>query len=201
MPVESESLPLIVQSTRIDYGHIYLETIVEEEEPSTSPAVDNKRLARSTKVCTLLSTLYLNLAVYHIFSNMSRWSFNFSDTSFFLRRVPHRPATKVKIRLYSISIFLLCIYQSPFTCLPSLAAIVGYGAWHYLGEYIFWVEYLNRMLILTPGNQYSVYKLYLGDLLCASPYTILFCLSNHCYMNFISNGAACVAFSRGMDFP
>jgi len=46
-------------STRIDYGRIYLETIVEEEEPSASPVVDNKQLARSTKqyVSMLLQSL------------------------------------------------------------------------------------------------------------------------------------------------
>jgi hypothetical protein len=41
---------LAVQATRIDYGR--LQTIFEEEEPSSSPAVDKKQATKSTKVHT-----------------------------------------------------------------------------------------------------------------------------------------------------
>ena len=49
---------LVIQATRIDYGRIYLQTIVEEEEPSTPPAVNKKQATTTTKVRTLLSTLH-----------------------------------------------------------------------------------------------------------------------------------------------
>ena len=51
--------PLVVQATRISYGRIHLQTILEEEEPSTSPAVDKKQTTRISKVRTRLSTLHL----------------------------------------------------------------------------------------------------------------------------------------------
>ena len=44
---------LVDQPTRIDYGRVYLQTIYEEEELSTQPAVDKKQVTRSTKVRTL----------------------------------------------------------------------------------------------------------------------------------------------------
>ncbi|KAF8816656.1 hypothetical protein BYT27DRAFT_7181509 [Phlegmacium glaucopus] len=49
---------LVVQVTRIDYGRTCLETIFEEEETSTSPAID-KQAAMSVKqyVLTLLQSL------------------------------------------------------------------------------------------------------------------------------------------------
>jgi len=47
--------PLITSATRIDYGRIYLQTIVEEEEPSTPPAVeDEKQATRTTKQYVLI---------------------------------------------------------------------------------------------------------------------------------------------------
>ena len=55
---------LVVQDTRIDYGRIYLQTILEEEEPSTPPVVDEKPAIRSPKVRTLLSLLHLNFYLF-----------------------------------------------------------------------------------------------------------------------------------------
>ena len=118
---------LILQATRIDYGRIYLQTILEEEEPSTSPAVDEKQAARTTKVRTLLSTLRLTFyLVYHILSNMSWSSFSLSDASYFLRGVLPlfnlpQPQTehlcitcekKEKLQPYSMNLFLLCTISS-----------------------------------------------------------------------------------------
>ena len=44
---------LVVQAARIDYGRIYLETILEEEEPLTPPALDKKQVT-TTMVRTLI---------------------------------------------------------------------------------------------------------------------------------------------------
>ena len=71
---------LVVQAARIDYGRIYLETILEEEELLTPYAVDKKQATRNTKVRTHL-TLYLNTPIYHILSNMSWTSFCLSDAN------------------------------------------------------------------------------------------------------------------------
>ena len=80
---------LVVQATRIDYGRIHLQTIFEEEEPSTSPVVDKKQVTRTTKVSTLfLRCIQLKPNFfYHIPSNMSWSSFSLSDASCFLRGI------------------------------------------------------------------------------------------------------------------
>ena len=56
---------LVVQATRIGYGRVHLQTILEEEEPSTSPAVDKKQATRISKVRMLLSTLHLTFYLPH----------------------------------------------------------------------------------------------------------------------------------------
>ena len=50
---------LVVQATHIDYGRIHLQTIFEEEEHSTSPAVDKEQAIRTTKVRTLFLLVHL----------------------------------------------------------------------------------------------------------------------------------------------
>ena len=59
---------LVVQATRIGYGRVHLQTILEEEEPSTSPAVDKKQATRISKVRMLLSTLHLTFYLSTTFS-------------------------------------------------------------------------------------------------------------------------------------
>jgi hypothetical protein len=58
-PDNNIQVPLNTSATRIDYGRIYLQTILEEEEPSTSPVVDKKQANRATKenVLILLQSL------------------------------------------------------------------------------------------------------------------------------------------------
>jgi len=58
--------PLDTSATRIDYGRIHLQTVFEEEEPSTSPAVDKKQATRTTKqyVLILLQSLRRNLKLF-----------------------------------------------------------------------------------------------------------------------------------------
>ena len=62
---------LVVQATHIDYGRIHLQTTFEEEEHSTSPAVDKKQATRTTKVRTLFLLCIWLLPINNILSNMS----------------------------------------------------------------------------------------------------------------------------------
>lgn len=127
---------LVVQATRIDYGRVYLQTILEEEEPSTSPAVDEKQATRTTKVLTFLSTRHLTCFTFD-HRNMSWSSFSLSDANCFLQRVlplfnlplsstKHLCITCEKEEHILWILFSYVPYQSPYRIyLPALAFKLG----------------------------------------------------------------------------
>jgi len=53
-PDDNIQVPLNKSATCVDYGRIYLQTILEEEELSASPVVDEKQATRTNKQYVLI---------------------------------------------------------------------------------------------------------------------------------------------------